>query len=207
MAGRLGQLCRYPAIFDSMKKRQSISFKYVFVMMGMACLHLATYPACQVYSLIGLSFFLLFCLSFVRRLSWLAAIGVVSFALIWTATFGYVLFHGPVTRNYNNRLAQIVYTNQLIGERIDAAVELLGPPTSRFESENGETFNYAPFRFFPNGEFQLHCSRERIRSLELFDDWESAGWQKKMYRSREAGRNRMDNHLSQPGDFRRFPSK
>ena len=35
--------------------------------------------------------------------------------------------------------------------------------------------------------------------------WKS-GHNKKMNRSREAGRNRIDTHLSPPGDFRREPA-
>ena len=31
-----------------------------------------------------------------------------------------------------------------------------------------------------------------------------SGHNKKMYRSREAGRNQMENHLSRPCDFRRY---
>ncbi|QDV71750.1 hypothetical protein Poly24_54900 [Rosistilla carotiformis] len=40
----------------------------------------------------------------------------------------------------------------------------------------------------------------------VLDMTQPTGDNKKMHRSREAGRFQMDNHLSRPGDFRRSPT-
>ena len=120
--------------------------------------------------MVGAASILLIASLFLRRIRTLAIAGALAFALIWLATVVDVLFHGPATQHHNQRLSRIAKQNQLIGKPKETAVLLLGEPTSTFDARNGQTLNYAPFRYFPHGVVQLHCDDGVVTSIELYDD-------------------------------------
>ena len=161
---------RYVAWSSSLPKTQTLSLSYLFLLVGFVGLCLAVYPSCRVYSIIGAILIFMFAIAFVRRIRTLAVAGAFAFALIWIATIVDVLFHGPATQHHNQRLAEIAYSNQLIGKPKETAIALLGTPTSTFDTRNGETLNYAPFRCFPHGIVQVHCKDRVVSSIELYDD-------------------------------------
>ena len=43
-----------------------------------------------------------------------------------------------------------------------------GEPTS--DAEYGTTYNYAPYWFFPDLKFEVHCRGGSVRGIELYDD-------------------------------------
>ena len=153
-----------------MDRRQPISLKYLMVAIAIVCLILTNYVACGVYCLVGLVAFLLIAMFVVRRVLPMVIVGIAMLLLIWCVTVGDVVLHGPVTRYHNTRLENLVFSNQLIGQPSDAALEVLGSPTFKYKTQRGETWNYAPFRLFPYGKFQVHCKNDHVLSIELYDD-------------------------------------
>ena len=150
--------------------KKTISPQYAFMLFVILSLCLASYPHCRLYSIIGLAVFLFVSLIFIRRLRGLAIGGALTLSITYVATLGDVLFHGPAIQFHNQRLARCVRSHKLIGESVDTVIATLGPPTSRFDNTNGESLNYAPFRYFPYGVFQVHCSAGKASSIELYDD-------------------------------------
>ena len=153
-----------------MPRQQLVSLKYAFVLIAITALCFATYSTCRIYSLIGAALFVIIAFAFLRHVRALCIFGALTFAMIWFATMVDVVSHGPATQHHNQRLARIVRNNELIGEPVNSAVALLGRPTSRFKTQSGETLNYAPFKYFPHGIVQIHCSQGNVSSIELYDD-------------------------------------
>ena len=153
-----------------MPQKHTFSLRYVLVLLAIVSLCLVAYSECRIYSIAGSAFTLAVSLAFVRRLKTLVVVGIVAFSLIWIVTIADVLWHGPVTKNHNERLADIARSNQLVGKSKQFAVSLLGEPTSTYDNPNGVTLNYAPFRNFPGGKFQVHCEYGAVYSIELYDD-------------------------------------
>lgn len=153
-----------------MLPKRTFSLRYFFVLLAIVSLCLVAYPECRIYSIAAAAFTLAVSLAFVRQLKTLIVFGIVVFPLIWIVTFVDVLWRGPVTKNHNAQLARMANANQLVGKTSQFAVSLLGEPTSTFDHPNGVTLNYAPFKYFPFGTFQVHCEQGIVRSIELYDD-------------------------------------
>ena len=149
---------------------QSVSLRYLLVLVALACLCLITYSACRVYSLVGTALFLIFAIAFCRKPLTLAFMGLIAMSTIVIITMADVVCHGPVTTHHNQRLANTIQSNQLIGKSKEFAITVLGSPTSRYSLRSGETLNYAPFRLLNGGQVQLHCKNGMVGSIELYDD-------------------------------------
>jgi len=164
LSSTLSRLC------NPVPNNQTVSLKFLLTTIVVVSLCLAPYPVCRIYSLVGAVSVLLISALFIRRLRSLVVAGGFTFAFIGLATMVDVLIHGPATQHHNQRLARIAQSNQLVGKSKETAISLLGVPTSTFDMTNGQTLNYAPFRYFPHGIFQVHCRSGVVISIELYDD-------------------------------------
>ena len=153
-----------------MPQKHTLSLRYILVLLAIVSLCLVAYPECRIYSIAAAAFTLAVSLMFVRQLKTLVVFGITAFSLTWIVTFADIFWRGPVTSNHNVRLARIAGSNQLVGKSKQFAVSLLGEPTSTYDNPNGVTLNYAPFKNFPFGKFQVHCKNGTVYSIELYDD-------------------------------------